>query len=252
MPVCPRCQQEVPAGDKFCPHCGYQLEVAASSSPGGPEASTPATPGAEPETIIVSDYQVKPGYYLKTGWEIFKQNIPGFVGFTVLVFLIPMVLIGLLGRFGQLIHLIISGPLSAGWFVVSAKLVQRQPTQFSDFFAGFHYFLPLLLYTIIGAVLISLGFVLLIIPGIYLFVGYTFAALLILDRRLDFWPAMESSRKTVHRQWFGFFVFILALVLLNLGGALLLGIGLLVTIPWSLCAITVAFDDIFGLKATSY
>ncbi|RLA90103.1 MAG: hypothetical protein DRG58_03090 [Deltaproteobacteria bacterium] len=252
MPICPRCQREIPAGDKFCPNCGYQLESASPVSSESAAENTSSRAGAGPELIIVSHYQVKTGYYLKTGWELFKQNIPGFVGFTILVFLVPIVLIGLLGRVGQLVHLIINGPLSAGWLVVSAKLIQRQPTQFGDFFAGFRFFLPLLLYTIVGAVLISLGFLLLIIPGVYLFVGYTFAVLFILDRRLDFWPAMESSRKSVHQQWFAVFVFILIIVLINLGGALLAGIGLLVTIPWCMCAITVAFDDIFGLKATSY
>lgn len=249
MPVCPQCQQEISPGDKYCNHCGYQL----------PETSSDPTPAADLReaspapslTLEAGDYQVKTGYYLKGGWELLKQDIPGFVGFCLLAMVIE---IGLqsVGIFGQLISFIISTPIWVGLLIVSAKMIQQQPTQFGDFFGGFRYFIPLLLYTIVGTGLVVIGLILLVIPGIYLIVGYTFSTLLIIDRRLDFWVAMESSRKNVQRHWFGIFVFGLVLFLLNLGGLLLLGVGLLVTIPWSMCAITVAYNDIFGLKATSY
>jgi hypothetical protein len=42
------------------------------------------------------------------------------------------------------------------------------------------------------------------------------------------------------------------LSLLNLAGALLLGLGLLVTIPVSFCTLTVAYADLFGLEAKEY
>jgi hypothetical protein len=37
--------------------------------------------------------------------------------------------------------------------------------------------------------------------------------------------------------------------LLNLGGALLLGLGLLVSVPLSHCILTVAYAEIFGLES---
>jgi uncharacterized membrane protein len=140
-------------------------------------------------------------------------------------------------------------PLSVGFFVVSAKLLQRRPPGFQDFFAGFQFFLPLLLLTIVSPVLIILGLVLLIIPGIFLLVCYLFASNLVVDRRLDFWPAMELSRRTVQAQWFGFFVFFLLLLLINLAGLLALGVGLLISCPVSACALAVAYAEIFGLQS---
>jgi len=139
--------------------------------------------------------------------------------------------------------------LLAGFYVVSAKLLQRRGPEFQDFFAGFQFFLPLFLLSVISSLLIILGFILLILPGIYLTVCYLFASMLVIDRRLDFWPAMELSRRTVQTQWFGFFVFVLLLVLVNLGGALLLGIGLLVSLPVSACAVAAAYADVFGLQS---
>ncbi len=85
--------------------------------------------------------------------------------------------------------------------------------------------LPLLLYSVVSSIFISVGFILLIIPGLYLLVGYLFTTWLIVDRGLDFWPAMELSRKTVHKHLFEVFGFFLLLCLLNFGGLLLLGSG---------------------------
>jgi len=81
-------------------------------------------------------------------------------------------------------------------------------------------------------------------PGIYLGVAYSFTTALIVDRKFDFWEAMETSRKVISKRWFSFFGFVLVLVLINIVGALLLGVGLL-------CAIAAAYQDILGLSATS-
>jgi uncharacterized membrane protein len=94
--------------------------------------------------------------------------------------------------------------------------------------------------------------VLLIVPGLYLLVGYIFTTWLIVDRGLDFWPAMELSRKTVHQHFFEVFGFFLLLCLINLGGLLLLGFGLLITVPWTLCSLTIAYKDVFGIQSSSF
>jgi hypothetical protein len=143
-------------------------------------------------------------------------------------------------------------PAAHGHFIVSGKLLQGQTPEFRDFFSGFQFFLPLLLLSLIAGLFIGIGTVLLIIPGVYLAVAYLFATYLVVDRRLDFWPAMELSRHTVKPQWFGYFAFMLLLALLNLAGALLLGLGLLVTIPVSFCTVTVAYADLFGLQSKEY
>jgi hypothetical protein len=44
-----------------------------------------------------------------------------------------------------------------------------------------------------------------IIPGIYLQVAWAFAIALVADKRLEFWGAMELSRKVVTRVWFRIF-----------------------------------------------
>ena len=96
-----------------------------------------------------------------------------------------------------------------------------------------------------------IGFALLILPGIYLAVAYLFAQPLVIDKGADFWQAMETSRKLITKKWFSFFGLLLVLFLLNLAGAILLGVGLLVTIPLSSCILAAAYEDIVGLNSVA-
>jgi uncharacterized membrane protein len=186
--------------------------------------------------------------YLKTGWGLFIQYPGGFVGFCLLYLLIQAALHSI-PYVGAVASFAISTPLLMGNFIVSAKLLHGQAPEFRDFFEGFQYFLPLLLLSVVAGLFVSIGTLLLIIPGLYLIVAYMFASYLVVDRRLDFWPAMELSRRTVNPRWFGYFAFVLLVVLLNLAGAIALGVGLLVTIPLSFCAMTAAYADLFGFQS---
>ena len=188
------------------------------------------------------------GEYFKTGWELFKQYPGGFVGFCLLYFVIQVALHAI-PFVGAVASLAVSTPLLMGNFLVSAKLLQGQTPEFRDFFSGFQFLVPLLLLSLVAGTFIAIGTILLVIPGVYLAVAYLFATYLVIDRGLEFWPAMELSRHTVNPRWFGYFAFVLLLALLNLAGALALGVGLLVTIPLSFCTVTVLYAEIFGLQS---
>jgi hypothetical protein len=236
MPVCPQCGQEVEAGSAYCNHCGHQLEI---PQPAPPEAA----PGGG-----IKDLRL--GAYLQTGWEVFKQFPAGFIVFS-LFYLVVLTVISLPRGIGPLAAAAIHEPLIAGYIIVAAKLLQGRNPNFSDFFGGFQFrfFLPLVLLGLVSRVLITIGLFLLIIPGLYLAVSYIFAAMMVVDQRLDFWAAMEESRRRVTTRWFSFFVLVLLLVLVNIAGLLALGVGLLVSIPVSWCTLVAAYDDLFGLKS---
>ncbi len=133
------------------------------------------------------------GEYLKTGWELFKRYPGGFIGFSLVYFLIQIAL-AIIPYVGWVASAALSPVLLMGYFIVSAKMLQGRSPQFGDFFLGFRFFFPLLLTALVGGLLTGFGWLLLIIPGAYLMVGYLFAAALVVDRRLDFWPALELSR----------------------------------------------------------
>lgn len=236
MPLCPHCGQEMQPGSESCGACGKSLIT----------PKEPAVPASAVEQLTIGEVNV--GAYFKVGWELFKKYPAGFVGYFILI-IITSLAVQLVPVIGWLAAMALIGPLNAGYFVVSAKLLKNQTPEFTDFFSGFKFFLQLALLEVVSSSLIAIGFILLIIPGIYLVVSYFFALMFVVDQGLDFWPAMETSRQSVQTRWFKIFTLFLLLVLLNLGGLLLLGVGLLVTAPLSHCIITAAYADIFGLKS---
>ncbi len=233
MPHCPNCGNQWTGSEAHCPACGQPTQV----SPPRPDASQPRTR----QTLPL-------GNYIKIGWEVFKQYPGGFIGFALVNAAIHLIL-EVIPWFGMLASTLILLPLIMGNFTVSAKLLQGQSPTFGDFFAGFNFLLPLTLLLIVSSLLTAIGLMLLVIPGIYLAVGYTFASFLVIDRRLDFWPAMELSRRKVNPIWFSLFAFTLLLTVINLAGALLLGLGLIVTVPLTFGALTAAYDDLLGFQS---
>ncbi|WOD37448.1 hypothetical protein [Nodosilinea sp. E11] len=209
------------------------------------------------------DYTVNIGDYFGRGWSIFKQQALLFVLFTVMLVAIQVVIAILPfplgarseeGGVGGILNVafnVISPVLSAGYYFVAFQVARGRSVSFNDFFLGFNKFLPIFLTALVSTLLTAIGFVFLLLPGIYLAIAYLFAQPLVIDKSADFWQAMETSRKLITKKWFSFFALLLAIFVLNLGGALLLGIGLLVTLPLSVCIVAAAYEDIVGLNSVA-
>ena len=131
----------------------------------------------------------------------------------------------------------------AGYFIIAHKIKNRENYSFNDFFNGFQNFGPLFLAYLTGSILIILGLFVLIIPGLYLAVGYLFFPMFIVFKNYDFWPSLEASRQLITKKWFHFLLLCLALLGINILGLLALGIGILISIPISYCILYAAFDD---------
>lgn len=196
------------------------------------------------DALIAKGFDVKISAYISEGYEIFKENIGAFIGYTV----ITMIILSLLS-FTYIGTILVSGPLTIGTAIVAHRIAMKRDHKFENFFKGFDFFVPLLVASLLVGVFVSLGFILLILPGIYLAVAYTFVNYLIVFRKMDFWPAMEYSRKIISKEWFSIFGFMIVLGLINLAGFLALGIGVLFTIPITACAGYAAFKDIVGVRA---
>jgi uncharacterized membrane protein YedE/YeeE len=110
---------------------------------------------------------------------------------------------------------------------------------------------PVFLTALVSGLLIGLGSVLLVLPGIYLAVSYLFAQLFVVDKNLGFWSAMETSRRLITKKWFSFFGLGLLMFLLILAGLLCFGVGVLATIPLGSCVLTAAYEDIVGLNSVA-
>jgi len=141
--------------------------------------------------------------------------------------------------------LVVAGPLGAGYFAGALKAVRGEKVEFVDFWSVWKIG-PIYLYYIVTSLLIFLGMIFCLIPGIYLAIAWLIGMPLILEYGLDFWPAAELSRRSVSKSWFSMFLFVIvAGLILIFGSVLTCFIGLLYFIPWYNIAITVIYRENF-------
>ena len=143
-----------------------------------------------------------------------------------------------------LYSVLLAPPLYVGFYLVANKLSRGETVTYPDFFTGFRFWISSALISLLTQVLIAIGLIALVIPGIYLAVSYLFAIQMGVFGGLDPWSAMEWSRRLISRNWWAFFGLFLSLALVNLLGLLLVGLGLLVTIPFTFLVLYVVFEDL--------
>lgn len=186
----------------------------------------------------VGPTRVRIGFWIGRGWDKFVEDL----GLHILVALFPTVILVI----GFPFSFVVGGPMAAGLALVGLRKFQQGRVEVKDFFEGFRHFLPALLSFILIFVFTLVGLIFLIIPGLVILAMYQFTFHFMVDRYQDFWEAMESSRKLVSRDYFGFTLFVILLGLINLLGACFLLVGLLVTIPVTWLAMTAAYLDFFA------
>lgn len=171
---------------------------------------------------------------------------------------------------GPVIALGLLGPVKGGYSWLVLKAVRGRPCGLRDLLFGFG---PMLTHVVLVSLLadfpLELGLwlarnvatlssggdrekltllVLLFvawIPSLYLYAAWFFARLLVMDKGLAFWPALDLSRRVVSQRW----PTMVALLVLSHGvallGLLILGIGFLLTVPIGVGATVSAYEELF-------
>ena len=196
------------------------------------------------DELIVRGYEIDIEKAFTDGWGIFKSKPLFTTGYAAFILMLQVAFALYLTDFSFVFTVFLAGPLYAGFFLVANKISRGEEILYPDFFGGFHYYMPVVSVWLIGQLLAGFGILFLVLPGIYLMVGYMFAVLMALFGGFDFWNALEYSRKVIHIRWWRFFYLMLLLLVLNVIGALLLMVGLIVTLPLTFYIIYCAFEDI--------
>lgn len=149
----------------------------------------------------------------------------------------------------QVVVMLVTLPLGAGLFMVGLKIASGVDVSASEVLNYFHKSLTLLGTVIVLYIMLIIGFMLLVIPGIYLMFAYYLAIPLVVEKGLRPWQALEASRKAVSKRWFRFAGLSIALWLLMIVAAIPLGIGLIWVLPLMLIAYGIAYRNIFGFGA---
>jgi hypothetical protein len=228
----------------------------AASAPPPPPAATPAAastaaagtvrvdPKAYADDLIARAAKLDIGSCLERAWNLLKANFWPIVGTTFVLFIV-MLIAQSVPFLGLLVGLLLTGVFYGGLYFFYLKKIRGQPAELGDAFAGFSLaFLPLMLASLVVTLLTTLGLLLLILPGIYLAVSYAFVYMLIVDHKLEFWCAMEVSRRVVTAQWWRVFGLMILGGIIAILGVLGLIIGVFITMPILIGAIAYAYEDL--------
>ena len=177
--------------------------------------------------------QVEIGKSIRYGWAEVKKNFWYFIGLAIIVAVIEGITSGPReNRISyNLLGLFLAAWMTCGYTKILLDYHGGTKRQISDVFTQFTYFWRVLGANILLGIMIGLGMILLIVPGIYLALRFMFTIPLIIDKNLDIGEAMKQSTEMTR----GIKMSLLGFALVSLGvfilGAIALGVGIFVAIP---------------------
>lgn len=165
------------------------------------------------------------------------------------LFMIPLIL------FGIAYGVFIAGPIgmSASW--VFLKAVRREKIEIKDMFAVFERnYWNALIAGLIKAIIIGLGIVMLVVPGIIFACRLAFVDYLIIDKKMEAMEALKASwSMTRGHGWTVFFMGLLAFSII-IAGLIVLFFGVLISAMWISAAFAVLYHSVYlksGIPVTN-
>jgi len=192
--------------------------------------------------------QVNFSQWIEEGFYLYKENFKTLVLATIFVVVISTVT-----------ALMLTGPMLAGLALVTLGLRDKKEPkpEAGMVLKGFDYFVPAFLYIAVWGIGILIASVILgVIPLIgqlaSLGVAYgaqaflMFGLFLIVDKKMEFWPASQESINTVKANFWPLFGLSVVAGFIGSIGAIAFGIGIVFTIPLQACILTVAYRKVYG------
>jgi hypothetical protein len=221
--------------------------------------------GGTLEGGIAGEYDLKISAVLGEAWRRTRGLKGSFWAAAIVVFLVIFVINFAVGLFagavpeagaGMLLHFLLQIGLSLviypfllGLLMLSVRHVVELPIGYSMAFAYFGCTWRVLLAALLMTIITFIGFLLLVLPGIYLSFAYMLTLPLIAEKGLGSWRAMEASRRAVTAHWFKvFFLFVIMSFIIALS-VIPLGIGLIWTYPMLMNVIAIIYREAFGVEA---
>jgi len=136
--------------------------------------------------------------------------------------------------------------MDIGFHKIFLLLHDGQDARVEDLFLHYKLFWKYLGTSILLALAIMVGLVLLIVPGVYWGLKYSFALLLVVDKEMSPLEAFRESAKITEGIKWKLLGLVVLIALINILGVIAFGVGLLVTIPLT------AFAFVFVYRRLSH
>jgi uncharacterized membrane protein len=187
----------------------------------------------------------------KNGWRKIKKyflellliNIIGIViGLVSGIFRVPAEGVSagaaVLGIFGLAYSILLVGPIDYGVSFANLKAARGDRLEIKDMFDVFKNYIHAVLAGLLVGVIVIIGLVLLIVPGIIFACKLAFTPYLVVDRKME--AVKESWRMTGGYSWKVFLIGLLAIPI-SIAGLICFGVGIIFAIMW----IRLAFASLY-------
>ena len=176
------------------------------------------------------------------GWELLWAHFGLLAGSVAFIILTEMFFAGvrdgldingpvIYPSVAYVVEVLATSLLMLGYVSMLFRLYDGGEAKFTDLFSRAHRLGTYLLATVLFLVLIMVGSVLLIVPGLVILVMGTFYREALVDRQLGPWESIRVSMTITRGHRWAVAGFLLMTTMLNLVGLFLGGIGLVLTVP---------------------
>ena len=194
------------------------------------------------------------GPSLSYGWETTKQNWRFLVTLMLLygvIYAIPAMLSGnsaneFVAMIATLVLWILELVMSMGLIAITLRIIDKKPVKYSDLFTTTEPLLQYLIVNILVALIVMAGLILLVVPGVYLAMRTSLASYYVIEKKMGAIESIKASFAATKGHSWDLFLLMLALVGINLLGALAFLLGLLLTIPVSMLAFAWVYRKLSG------
>lgn len=247
---CPMCGERIPTAASRCHHCGEELGGLRGSRSGGEFV---------PTTVEI-------GPIFEQAWEIFKRNIGIAVAITVVGAIISflsgipgqilqlaadqggvdplMLFIGILGS--AVLQYGVMFLLWAGQSYTMLKLARGEPVELSDLFRGGPYFLRSAGSSFLYLLMVTVGMLLCLVPGVFAMLLFWPYLYVIVDRDVGALEGLSTAKRLTEGNLGTGFLLGLMTIGLNIIGILMCCVGVLFTAPLCMLLSAVAYLMISG------
>jgi uncharacterized membrane protein len=220
--------------------------------------------GGSLERSLAGDFEFEPLEVLAEAWRLTDGvKLIFFVGVVAQMF-VAIIVQAIVGRMlptptdlvsfaltsfaATVIQLPVVVPIYAGMLVVALRHAAGQTVAIGDLFGQYGKTARLVGVLLLNMVLVYLGFILLILPGIYLMIAYFMALPLAVDKNIGVWQALETSRKVSTKCWWRMLFTGVLVMLILIVSSLALLIPLIWTVPMSILVVGVIYRNLYGVQ----
>jgi uncharacterized membrane protein len=178
-------------------------------------------------------------------WRLTKAHLPFLAGYTLVLFLLSAVFSDqydspkhvVMNIFGALISYIVTMGLYRSVLLITSGIKPK----FDQLYANWSYLISWVVANFLFGLILFVGLVLLIVPGLYFLATYGLFPFFILDKNLGPIEAMKASAQVAEGKRWPLLALMLSVIGVNMLGALCLVVGLLITLPLSALAVAIAY-----------